>query len=188
MVDLPLPVSPTSAMVSPAFTERLKSFSTFSPSVYWKETFLNSMSPLRPGQFSRLGLKLSPYTATTSGVSAISGSVSSSADHALGRGLGLLGFGEDAGDVCDRVEDLHGVADERRQRADGDGAQNEHVVPALPQQERRCKAAQPDDHGIQRRGEHRRADGGLAHVGGQSLEFLDSSRPRARGSWWSSRP
>ena len=93
-------------------------------------------------------------------------------DHALGRSLALLGFGEDAGDAGDRLKHLRGVADEGCQRADGDGAEHKHVVPALPQQERRGKAAQADDQRVQPRREHRRADGGRAHGGGQLFELL----------------
>ena len=66
------------AMFEPKGIFRLKFSSTYSsPSGYLKSTSLNSISPRMGSQFSFLGLKLSPYFAMTSSVSATSDSVSS---------------------------------------------------------------------------------------------------------------
>ena len=56
IVDLPAPVLPTIPTFMPGSTLKLKSFSTVSVlGLYFKDTFLNSISPLY-GQF-----KLTPY-------------------------------------------------------------------------------------------------------------------------------
>ena len=61
MVLLPDPVSPTSAMLCPALTLRLKSSNTFSPSLYEKLTFLNTISPFISSSFP-FGMKTSPVS------------------------------------------------------------------------------------------------------------------------------
>jgi hypothetical protein len=123
MVDLPPPVGPTRAMVSPRLTCRLKSFSTgfSSSSSYQKVVWSNSISPwMVPGR-RRTG----PVGHFGHGVE--------QREDALGGGDGVLNFGEDARQVLDRPHHKGDVGDKGLDAADGHAA----VL--------RLQAAVPDD-------------------------------------------
>ena len=99
-------------------------------------------------------------------------------NHAFCRGLGGLQLREDAGDIAHRLEEADGVVDKHLQRADGHHrAHDFHAMDdgrtALPQRIGGAKRADRHHNGQEQRAQRRRTDGGLLHVGRNSVELLN---------------
>ncbi len=179
MVDLPLPVSPTSATVCPAETLSEKSENFLAGAVVEPVVVELDVAPdVRPVFAARLEAVAESFDDL--------GRIRDlrlrlqHAHHALCRRLRRLQIGKDARDVADRLEDAGGILHKRRQRADGDQLRHvEHVLSALPEHQRRRHRAQTGDDRHEQRAQHRGADGGRAHDPRQLREFL-AVRPAAR--------